>query len=120
MYMQQTAASIAIANKSAPITSLMISTENGEIAAARHGITFFSVRYFSEKCEWARTLQILGRAPPPQKNLLPLLEQRVLRLKARRLRRLLHQQNHLHPAVPQQQRLRRHLALRLPMPLRQT
>jgi hypothetical protein len=44
--MQQTAACIAIANKSAPITSPMISSENGEIAAARHGITFFSVRYF--------------------------------------------------------------------------
>jgi hypothetical protein len=47
--MRQTAASTATANKSAPITSPMISSENGEIAAARRGITFLIVRYFSEK-----------------------------------------------------------------------
>ena len=117
--MQQTAASIAIANKSAPITSPTISSESGEIAAARHGITFFSDPYSSGKCEWARTSQILVHAPPRPKNLLRLQEQLVLRLKELQLRRLLHQQLHLRPAVRRQRRLRRHPGLRLPMRLRQ-
>ena len=123
MFTQQMAACIAIANKSAPITSQLISSENGEIVAARREITFFSVRYFSEKCEWARTSQTLVRARPSQKNRRQSLAARVLQvhlqLKKPGLHRLQHQQYHLHPAVRQQQRLRRPRALRLPVPLRQ-
>jgi hypothetical protein len=91
--MQQTAASIAIANKSAPITSLTTSNENGEIAAARRAITFFSVRYFSEKCEWVRISRTLAPARPQQRNLRQPPEARVLQvhlqLRGRPLRRLL-------------------------------
>ena len=74
-FTQQTAASIAIANKSAPITSPTISSGNGAIAAARRAITFLSVRYFSEKCGWARTSQTLARAHPRPRNLRRLQEQ---------------------------------------------
>src|SRR5262249_49503717 len=98
MFTLQTAACIAIANRSAPITSPTTSSENGEIAAARHAITFFSVRCFSEKCEWARISQTLARVRPHQRNLPPPPEARVLQvhmqLKTRRLRPV-HQQRHL-------------------------
>ena len=67
--MQQTAASIATASKSAPTTSPTISSGNGAIAAAHRAITFLIVRYFSEKCEWARTSQTLARAHLRPKNL---------------------------------------------------
>ena len=97
--MQQTAASIAIANKSAPITSPTISSENGEIAAARRAITSLIVRYFWEKCEWARTWQTLARAHQRPKNPRRRQEQLVLRLKELRLHRLLHKQHHLHPQL---------------------
>jgi hypothetical protein len=70
--MQPTAASIAIANKSVRTTSLTISNVNGEIVAARRAITFLSDQYSSEKCEWARISQILGRGHPRPKNLLRL------------------------------------------------
>src|SRR5204863_3158371 len=83
-FTQQTAASIAIANKSAPTTSPTISSGNGAIAAARRAITFLSGRYFSEKCGWARTWQTLARAHPRPRNLRRLQEQLVLRLKERR------------------------------------
>src|SRR4029077_19703506 len=83
-FTQQTAAFIAIANKSAPITSPTISSGNGGIAAARRAITFLSVRYFSEKCGWARISQTLARAHPRPRNLRRLPEQPVLRLKQRR------------------------------------
>src|SRR5262245_60702631 len=111
MFMQQTAAFIAIANKSAPITSPTISSENGEIAAVRRGITFFSVRYFSEKCAWARISRTLERARQPPRNLRPPRQQLVLQLKERRLRRLRHQ-HHLRPAVLRQQQPQRRLPLR--------
>src|SRR6188768_3645224 len=45
-FTQQTAVSIAILNKSAPITSPTISRENGALAAARRAITFLIVQSF--------------------------------------------------------------------------
>ena len=45
-FTQQTAASIATVNKSAPTTSPTISKENGEIAVARLAITFLIVQFF--------------------------------------------------------------------------
>src|SRR5439155_14938955 len=86
-FTQQTAVSIAIANKSAPTTSPTISSGSGAIAAARRAITFLSGRYFSEKCGWARTSQTLARAHRRPRNLRRLQEQLVLRLKERRLLR---------------------------------
>src|SRR5262249_13379877 len=68
-FMQPTAASIAIANKSAPTTSPTISSENGVIGAARRAITFSIGRCSSEKCEWARTSQTSVRAHPRPRNL---------------------------------------------------
>ena len=59
-----TAACIATASRSAPITPRTISSENGVIAAAHHVITFSSARYSSEKCEWDRTSRTSARAHP--------------------------------------------------------
>ena len=92
-FMQRMAASIAIANKSAPIISQTISNENGGIAAAHRAITFLIVRYSSGKCEWVRTLQISVRVHPHQRNL-----QRLLR-KGRRLPRLQRKQRHFRPRL---------------------
>jgi hypothetical protein len=117
MFTQQTAASIAIANRFAPITSLMISSGNGALAAVHREITFLIVRYSSAKCEWARISQTLARAHPRQKNLRRLQEQLVPRLKERRLRRLL--LHHLRPEALRQQLLQHRPGLRLPVGLRQ-
>jgi len=116
--MQQTAAFTAIANKSAPITSPTILSENGEIVAARRGITFFNDPYSSEKCEWARTSQILVRAHPRPKNLLRLQEQLVLRLKEQQPRPLLSKQHHLRPGPRLRHKERRSPARRLQLQLR--
>jgi hypothetical protein len=118
--MRPTGASIVIASKSAPITSPTISSENGEIAAARRAITSLNVRYFSEKCEWARTSQTSARARRQQKNLRHPPEERVLQgrrqLKERRLRLLLQrQEQHLRSAIPRQQPLRHRPGPRLPL-----
>jgi len=119
-FTQQTAASIATASRFAPTTSLTISSGNGAIAAARRAITFLSVRYFSERCEWARTSQTLARAHPRQKNLRRLQEQLVLRLKERRSpARRRHKQLHLRQGVRRQQRPRRRPGVRLQARFRQ-
>src|SRR4029077_8013701 len=123
-FTRPTAASIAIANKSAPITPPTISSGNGAIAAARRAITFLSARYFSEKCEWVRTSQTLGRAHPPQRNLRRLQEQLVLRLKERRSPvrhpRLRLEQHPPDRRAVRPKRLRQHRpGLRLPARLRQ-
>jgi hypothetical protein len=80
----------------------------------RRGITFLIVRYFSEKCEWARTSQTLARVRLRPKNHPHLPEEQVRRLKPLPLHLLLpldqppplHQQlpqRHLHPAVRREQ-----------------
>jgi hypothetical protein len=120
MFTQQTAASIAIANKSAPTTSPTISSGSGVIAAARRAITFLSGRYFWEKCEWARTSQTLARAHPRPRNLRRPQEQLVLRLKERRSpARRRHKQLRLRVRVRRQPRPRRRPGLRLPARFRQ-
>jgi hypothetical protein len=83
--MQQTAASIATANKFAPTTSPTISSADGGIVAAHRSITFFNVRYFWEKCEWARTSQTLARVHPRPRNLRRLRERLLLQLKVLQL-----------------------------------
>ena len=116
--MQQTAAFIVIANKSAPTTSPTISSESGAIAAARRAITFLSGRYFSEKCGWARTSQTLARAHPRRKNLRRLQEQLVQRLKERRSPARRRQKPlRLRLRVRRQQRPRRRPGFRLPVRL---
>ena len=121
MFMRQTAVSIVIASKSAPITSPTISSENGEIAAVRRAITFLSGRFFSERCEWARTSQISARVRPRPKNRRRLQEEQVPELKPLPLRQRvpLHQlhlplplQRHLHPAVRREQHPRGRLGIR--------
>src|SRR5262245_1876352 len=114
MFTQQTAASIAIANKSAPTTSPTTSSANGALAAARRATTFLSVRCFSEKCEWVRTSQTSAHVHRPPKNPRRLQEQLVLRPKDLRLRRPVHKQLRLRLRVRRQQRRPRRPGLRLP------
>src|SRR5438045_1496311 len=112
-FTQQTAACIAILNKSVPTTSPTTSSANGAIAAARRAITFLIVRCFWEKCEWARTSQALERARPRPKNPRRRSEPAVLRLKELQPRRLLHKQLHLRPAARRQQHSRDRPGVRL-------
>jgi hypothetical protein len=111
-FTQQTAASIAIVNKCVPNTSPTTSSESGVTAAARRAITFSSVLYFSEKCEWARTSQILARVHQRPRNLRRLRERLVPLLKELRLRRQLASRLHLRPAVRRPQRPRCRQGLR--------
>lgn len=63
-FTRQTAVSIAIVSKFAPITRRMISSATGGRVAARHGITFSSGQRCSGKCGWDRTWRISARARP--------------------------------------------------------
>jgi hypothetical protein len=64
----RTAAFIAIASKSAPITLLTTSNGNGETAVARRAIIFSSDQCFSEKCGWVLILQMSARVRPQSRR----------------------------------------------------
>ena len=90
----RTAAFIVIASKSAPITLLTTSNENGEIAAARRAIIFSSDQYFSERCVWARILRMSARAHQQKRKMRRPPEAQVLPVHLGNS-----QQSRLHPAL---------------------
>ena len=131
MFMLPTAAFIATASRCAPITPRTISSEAGEIAAARQLITFSSARYSLEKCEWDRTSRTSARAHPHSRRVLlqqqplvllhrqvhlPLLPCRALR--HRHKRRPRHKERRS-PARPPKRRRRRVRRLQMQVRLRQ-